>query len=1147
LCIVRSSIFLRLFSRRLPPTASNFLRLFSLLVCAVTFFLVPKLLFAISTATLTGRVTDSIGGVLADVEILATNLDINAAFPGKTNKLGLYRLPLLPPGNYRIIIRKYGFRTIVKPGIRLHLQDIIALNFSMRPGSATSSITEEGGIPLLQAETSMQSMTVGQNTLNELPSLTRNPYDFVTLSSGAIPINADRLAGFALNGQRTESGSFLLDGSDNNDPYNSGPGQIVPLEAVQEYRLVTHNFPAEFGGNSGFVANVLTKSGINEWHGSFFYFLRNSRLAANTYENNARGIPKPVFSRQQFGGSLGGPIISDRVFFFAALEPILVRSTATLSYYVPTPQLLAVSSSGTNAIFKKFPLPSSLNQGDFSIRTVCPYGSIVCGGKLGTGFVTLPAFVSAYRNGPVDAGAGSPQDTYLSTLKFDYSPNARTNWNVRYAFQNMNLMATVSQPYTAQLDQASSIRNQNVTVNLTHFWSGNFFTESRLVYNRLSQNNPQTPYNGFPSFAISGDIISGASRSLSIPSGQNGYEGVQNIYQFYQSASWIRGRHNLKGGFNWIHRRDFRVPAEISITRSNFGEFYDLQGFVNGLLANYQLAFDPKGHFPGESVNPPFESSSSYRQFRNTDLGFFLQDTWKSTPRLSISYGIRHEYFGQSHRPGAEKSQDASFYYGNASNVYERIASGELLRTVDAPANYRNHFYRPSLANFAPRFGVAYDATGNGRTVLRGALGVFYEHLPGFTAENLNPPSQGIIRLTNVPLTADLLNNPYSVFPNEPIGFPPSSITHFDQDLKTAYSFHFHSSLEHQLSRSFIVSAAYIGSKGSRLYHYVNENRIGSGIYLDRCASQPCQERLFPQASSMVALNNQGFSNYHAFQFRFESANLQNLGIQFGTNYTWSHSIDNSSSLLTADSTGGNVLFPLDAFDPSLDKGSSDFDLRHRWIGHFIWRIPYPRSSNGWKHTLLHGWEISTILSAQSGLPFTIFDNRVPDREISDDTRPIVTGPLSILTNSPSMTPDKQAPNAFLYLPVNLIRYPNGSCIPNSYPLACLPSVNGPYQGALGRNVFSRPGLFWSNLSFMKNIDFSGIHGREGISLQLRAEFYNFTNHSNLYIKPDTTNIAAAFFNSTMGTVPGVVTSYGTPEHGPQEARQVVFGIKLLF
>jgi len=262
--------------------------------------LLPPEAFAISTATLTGRVTDSIGGVLVDAEVLATNLDINAAFPAKTNKLGLYRLPLLPSGNYRVIVRKYGFRTIVKPGLHLRVQDVIALNFSMRPGAATSSITEEGGIPLLQAETSMQSMIISQSTLNELPSLTRNPYDFVTLDSGVTPVNADRLAGFALNGQRPESGSFLLDGSDNNEPYNSGPGQIVPLEAVQEYRLVTHNFPAEFGRNSGFIANVLTKSGTNEWHGGFFYFLRNSRLAANTFENKARGIDKPIFSRQQF-------------------------------------------------------------------------------------------------------------------------------------------------------------------------------------------------------------------------------------------------------------------------------------------------------------------------------------------------------------------------------------------------------------------------------------------------------------------------------------------------------------------------------------------------------------------------------------------------------------------------------------------------------------------------------------------------------------------------------------------------------------------------------------------------------------------------------------------------------------------------------
>ena len=209
----------------------------SVIVRLVRFFVLclglHGLTFASPTATVTGRVTDSLGGVLAGAQVEVTNVETNTIFRTKTTNLGLYRIPNLPPGYYRVIVRMFGFRTMVKPGLKLHVQDVIGLNFSMQLGSAIASVTQEEGVPLIQAETGMQSTTVNQLAITNLPSLTRNPYDFVALSAGAAPTGT-RGAGFALNGQRAESGSFLLDGSDNNDTYNSGPGQIVPLDVVEE-------------------------------------------------------------------------------------------------------------------------------------------------------------------------------------------------------------------------------------------------------------------------------------------------------------------------------------------------------------------------------------------------------------------------------------------------------------------------------------------------------------------------------------------------------------------------------------------------------------------------------------------------------------------------------------------------------------------------------------------------------------------------------------------------------------------------------------------------------------------------------------------------------------------------------------------------
>ncbi len=741
------------------------------------------------TATLAGRITDSFGGVLAGAEVEATNIETNTVIRVTANRFGLYRIPNLPPGYYRVIVRMFGFRTMVKPGVKLHVQDIVALNFAMQIGSAFSSITQDDGVPLVQSETGMQSTTVNQLAITHLPSLTRNPYDFVALSAGAAPSTVNRGIGFTVNGQRAESGSFLLDGSDNNDPYNSGPGQIVPLDVVEEYRLMTHNFTSEYGRNTGFIANVVTKSGTNDLHGRAYYFNRNSAVAANTFENNSRGISRPVFNRHQLGTAIGGPVVRDKLFFYAAIEPILVRSSATLSYYVPTPELLAISSAGTNSIFRHFPLPKNLSSTDVSIRTVCPFGRL-CGSTINSGFVTIPAFAAATQQGRVDAGAGVPQNTVLWTGRMDYSLTDRSTLNLRYAYQDMDQFATVSQPYSAALDQASFIRNQDLTINLARFWTGNFYTESRIVFHRLFQESPSVPSSDFPSFTITGDTISGSNRGLSLPSGKNQFGGSQNAYQAYQAANWINGRHNLKFGGQYLHLRDNRIPTEVSFTRSNQGEFRDLQGFVDGFLSSYQIALDPRGKVPGELLDAPVGPPSFGRHYRFNDWALFFQDTWKISDRLTVSPGLRYEYFGSGHRAGNEKTLDASFYYGPGNTVYERIANGQLLRTTDAPGKFQNHYYLPSWRNLAPRLGLAYDLSGNGTTVVRLAGGVFYDRLPGFAYENSNPPTSSFTRLTGVALTPELFENAYSVFPDSAFPLPPSAVTNLDQELKTAFVTH---------------------------------------------------------------------------------------------------------------------------------------------------------------------------------------------------------------------------------------------------------------------------------------------------------------------------------------------------------------------
>ncbi|HEX2521822.1 MAG TPA: TonB-dependent receptor, partial [Terriglobia bacterium] len=512
--------------------------------------------------------------------------------------------------------------------------------------------------------------------------------------------------------------------------------------------------------------------------------------------------------------------------------------------------------------------------------------------------------------------------------------------------------------------------------------------------------------------------------------------------------------------WQYQHLRDGRVPADVPLTRSNQGEFRDLQGFVDGFLASYQLSLDPKGRVPGEPLSPPFGPSSLHRNYRFNDMAGFFQDAWKISPRLTLSPGLRYEYFGAGHRTGHERPLDASFYYGQGNSVYQRIANGRLLRTTEAPREYRNHYFLPRHHNFAPRLGLAYGVSASGKTVLRLGGGLFFERLPGFAFENANPPAFSVARLSAVSLTPELFIDPYSVFPQTTMPVPPSVVTHFDQDLKTAYVGQWNATLEQELVRGLVVSGAYLGSKGNKLYRLLNVNRIGSGAFDGRPG-----ERLFNSASSFTTISNQASSSFHALQLKMESPGIRSVGLQFGANYTWSHSIDSASALLGDDVSASP--FPLDAFNPDLDKGASDYDVRHRMVGYFVWQLPFGSTSRLSRWQLLSGWEITGIVSFQAGQPFNLRDSRVADRDLADNTRPRVTGPLPGALRGSNLLADARRPNAFLILPLNTVRRPDGSCLEGAAPFGCQVSVNGPFQGSLGRNVFRGPGTHFQNLAFL--------------------------------------------------------------------------------
>src|SRR5215469_14683288 len=377
------------------------------------------------TGTIVGRVLDSQGAAVATASVSLINLEKEFKRHAFTNAQGEYTFELIPPGHYRARAEAASFAptdvnvevvvaTSVRADLVLRIQQV----------REDVKVIGEGGVSV-QTENADLGRVVSPTEMTELPSVGRSLYDFVALMPGATLSNDAIGIGFAINGGRTQSANYLLDGAENNEIIMSAPALDVPLDSIQEFNVQTNHFSAEYGRNSAFTANIITKSGTNSFHGSAYDYVRNSALAANTFDNNAHQLPRAVFNRHQFGGTAGGPLGQGKLFFFASSEGILVRSSGPNNFFVPTPQLVAISAPGTQAIFRRFPLPLELSSTNVKTELVCPFG-VSCDPQSGRALVTVPAFAFTSRVAPQDFGAGPPQNAILATGRLDWVYGSNT-------------------------------------------------------------------------------------------------------------------------------------------------------------------------------------------------------------------------------------------------------------------------------------------------------------------------------------------------------------------------------------------------------------------------------------------------------------------------------------------------------------------------------------------------------------------------------------------------------------------------------------------------------------------------------------------------------------------------------------------------
>jgi hypothetical protein len=1115
----------------------------------VALFLVLLAGIAVSqqeTGRIIGTIKDPSGAVVPGAAIAIKNIATGAQRATESGSDGVFVVPNLQPGIYEVSVTRSGF-SVAKKQVAVTVGGIASADFSLTVGAEPATVVVSGEALQVNVESQTIASVITTKQVLELPTLTRNPYDLVAISGNASPIDprdiaagSNRGVGYSLNGQRSSSTNVLLDGADNNDAYTANVGQSVPLDAVQEFSIVTSTFTAEYGRASGGVVNVATKSGTNEFHGSAYEFNRVSNLSSNGFDNNAQGIPRAVFTRNQFGFSVGGPVKKDKLFLFNNTEWFRVRSMSMETALVPTSQLIAASAPATRQFFSAYGnnlkvQPNGIIYTKSMIPDLCN-----ATGPCANLSSSLPVWATVNYPVPSDAGGGDPQNQYQTVTRVDYNLTNDTTIYGRYARQSQDIFAGTNSnsPYVGY-DTGTMNVNNNALASVTHTFSPRLVSQSKLVFNRLTNTQPLGEVPVSPTLSFSSANTASKVNGIKValpgylpfnPGSAIPFGGPQNLVQIYEDVSWIHGTHTFRFGGNYIYLRDNRsfgaYQEAVEQVGSNVAQAMD--NFLLGQLVNFAAAVDPQGKFPGQIVQLPVGSPNFTRSNRYGDIAFYAQDSWRAKQNLTINLGLRWEYFGVQHNKNPYL--DSNYYFGSGTTLAQKVANGSVQL---APNSSIGGLWAKDMNNYAPRLGFAWNLSGDGKTSIRGGYGVSYERNFGNVTFNViqNPPNYAVVTLGpsdvggTLPITSDNAG-PLAGSSGSKV-LPATQLRAVNPNIRTAYAHFWSGSIEHEISKSIIASLEYTGSKGVGLYSIDRENLPGSANV--RLGLPGSATRLNPQYSVINLRTADGFSNYNAMLAGIRSQNLFNSGLGLNFSYTYGHAIDNLSS--TFSELGNNIynLGLLDPTNPNLDKGSADFDVRHRITLSGIWDLPLGKNMKGATGQVLGGWSIAPIVTAHTGAPFTLWDCSNPTGSGLCNRMLLVSGASLQTSNSGTLTPTG-VPNQYTYLNLS-----SQASLVGSYTNPITGTSDfGPYPGNMsGRNIFRQPGAWDFNLGLYKSFKLP----RDGMSLQFRSELYNVFNHSNLYTDVSSTDISSSL------TVPALKGATGTAA----ERRNIQFALKLIF
>jgi hypothetical protein len=1137
------------------------------------------------TGSISGTVTDSSGAVVVGAEVTARSLGTNTTRTIASSNTGSYAITNLPVGHYDITVSKPGFRAFKVQDIVLTVDQAQTANARLEAGGASEEVQVQGNeLPPVDLETAQVSNLVDARQMQDLPLITRDPYSLVLLSPGTSQTNTG-LGGFTVNGSRERNNNFLLDGVDNNDTSVPGiPDGLLTAnpDSTQEFRVITNNFNAEYGRNTGAIIDVVTRSGTNAFHGAAYEFGRwNSFGGARDWFNpavNSDGSSNPMnpYIRNQFGFSVGGPIIKDKTFFFFNEEFDRFRTTLTNSVVAPT-------AGFRTGIFNYNGVPIDLTPGGANNQDGLPLDPTM---QKIFALYPVPRQSADGLAGVAFFPSSSRQNSYNPVVKIDHQFSGNESLSLRYGYNH----SFDPNPFHDDIlpnnvgGVSSKAIVQGAAANLTSTLRPNLVNNFVFGWNKLYDNFGCTGLNALDSVSPVDQFGNGTDYFFAAPFTNFGCTALVSDGQwrktgttsYSDNVTWVKGASTLKFGFDFrdigeqgpnsfFSRRELTLSTFISQTGLSLinppanDQCTGSSGFGTGNCSLEDAASALYGFvgndFAGEFFNKSgVRQPSDNKQFRQHEYDWFGQDTWKVKSNLTLTLGLRYQLDGVPYEEN-----------GNMSNLLQNpstFQSGQDVVMSIVGAGTGHQLYQPDHSNIEPRVGFAWDPWHDGKTSVRGAFGIFHDRVFGNLFGNArgNPPFEqdynqfpfetvnnafgtGAVP-TFVPNTT-----PSASIPDDSLLAPVIFDTHFRNTASNNWNF----GIQRQLPGSNVIDIAYVASEGHHIYRQIDGNPPDPNLVnqlVSICSNPANAFGCNPNEVSGILLyeGGQGANDFGILPFNavannalvqpFYQVSVANSiynslqlkvthrmshGLQVQGAYTWSHAIDDGADPLVP--AAGNRTFPRNSRDLAQDRGNSDNDVRHVAVISYIWEVPLGTGkgylNNGVVGKVFEGMQFSGITTAQTGHPFEI-------RSSIDSQRTGISA-WGDLVGDPFATPSD--PTCATNASSGRVYFAN-QC-------AFAQPVIGSGPGSIGRNQFYGPGLVDFDLAFAKKAKLG-----ERVGLEFRLEGYNIFNHPH-FTNPGAD--ASSLGNLLNSGLFGVITSTVTRPDVTTSARQLQAALKLSF